>query len=143
MLEVVLGAGEMNSGPLGIFESCFMPAYDFERSVVSAFLCMFRTCSLHIRCICLCTESPRATYEFLLCKFHHSNNLSSTWRATIPQPPKNHYRDPLNLVPPSFIQSFTIPVTPNPTPEKRLIIPQSKLRPVIRQLVITPISPPN
>ena len=135
----------MNSGPLGIFRILFHARLLFERAFFGHFSMhvryMFFAYSLHMPM----HRIPRATlrvYTLSIPPFQHpfvhmASNNPTTLSSHYCDPPKSSSRSH------SFIHSFTIPITPDPTPEKGLVIPQSKLRPIVRQLVITPISPPN
>lgn len=59
--------------------------------------------------------------------------------------PQLHAPRPRNFIPPpaSKNKSFAIPVTPDPTPKVRPIIPESEFRPIVRQSIVAPIPTPR
>lgn len=74
--------------------------------------------------------------------------LDTTTRQCINPHPTSHAspQSAIHIHPPArphCQRSFPMPITAHPTPEERPIIPQPKLRPIIRQLVIAPEPPPR
>lgn len=95
--------------------------------------CCVSRCGVSHECLCMLPTALHLNPATLRDVNPHPTIHASPQSAIQIHPPSR----------PRCQRSLPMPITPHPTPEERPIIPQPKLRPIIRQLVIAPEPPPR